>query len=54
MIEKIIMRKYTGNIDVQDVFWTSYVRSIYVLCLRAIEPETSQQIDRDIVAVFCK
>ena len=23
--------------DVLDVFWTSYVRSIYVLCLRGIE-----------------
>ena len=26
----------TYSEDVQDVFWTSYVRSIYVLCLRGM------------------
>ena len=35
--------------DVQDVFWTSYVRSIYVLCLRGKHPkENSLNLEEDL------
>ena len=37
---KIAQWLYLADTDVLDVLWTSYVRSIYVLCLRGIDVVT--------------
>ena len=34
--QEVNLTYITGSENVQDVFWTPYIRSIYVLCLRGI------------------